>query len=225
MTSIKAIIFDVDDTLYDCSKDMGELRRSVAKAMIASGLNADEDVLYKKMMEIAKTPRLDMFKELRSAFNITNEKIIESAKKTFYSADVQNISPFPDVLETLDSLRSYKLFVVTSGNVKLQERKIEILELKDRFDYIRVVDVDKNEVKKNAFIEILEKFDLKPDEVMCVGDRITSEIKDANELGMVTVRILSGRFKGLEPINPEETPDYNIQKISEIPKILNRLTR
>ncbi len=222
MRKIKAIIFDLDDTLYDCTGTEGkEARKRAVKAMIRAGLNEKESNVINKVIEISNSPKLNMFTELKKTFNIKDEKIIEAGKRAFYSDTLLcDIKPFSETIKTLNDLSDYLLILVTEGDIRLQQKKIDLLGIKNRFDYIRLVDIEKHERKKDVFIDVMKGFDLKPDGVVCVGDRINSEIRTANELGMIAVRMLHGRFKDLKPKHDSERPDYEIKKISELPDIL-----
>lgn len=224
MNRIKAIIFDLDDTLYNCSGTLSKSARvRAAKAMVESGLNVKEDDIYKKSVYVSKSPRLDLFSELKKHFNITDEKIIEAGKKAYNDDQVDEIKLFSDVMKVLELLNSCLIFLVTSGVYARQEKKIEILGLKEKFDEIIIVDSERGEMKRDALIKIMEKFQLKPSEIVCVGDRITSEIKTGNNLGMTTIQIMKGRFKELKPRNIEETPDYKISTISKLPDIVKKI--
>ncbi len=50
---IKAIIFDLDDTLFDCTHTLVDsARKRAAKAMVNEGLNCSEKEAYNKMNEL-----------------------------------------------------------------------------------------------------------------------------------------------------------------------------
>jgi len=55
-----------------------------------------------------------------------------------------------------------------------------------------------NKTKEEYFKEILDEFNLKPKEVLVVGDKIEDEIYFANNLGMYTARVLFGKYKDLK---------------------------
>jgi uncharacterized cofD-like protein len=224
---MKAIIFDLDDTLFDCSgKLVDNARKRAAEAMVKAGLKTAVKDIYKKMVEITKnSPRSDIFDKLFEHFDIKDQEVIQAGINAYNSEDVENIKPFPDVLETLDKLKQqgYKLVLITSGIYNRQKRKVEILGLEDKFDLIIISDIERGPLKQESFVKTMNKFDLKPEEIVSVGDRINSEIKISNEMGMITVQMLHGRFKDLKPKYNPEKPDYKIEKIGEIPGILRRV--
>ena len=68
-------------------------------------------------------------------------------------------------------------------------------------------------------------FKLKPNEMLVIGDRIFSEIKIGNMLGMTTVQMMHGMYSTLVPSKGLETPDFRIQKIEEIEGVLHKLSK
>ena len=56
-----------------------------------------------------------------------------------------------------------------------------------------------------------------------VGDRLDTDIRPANKLGIKTIRTTSSLFKSQEPIDKFELPSYTISNLTEIPKILNMI--
>ena len=61
---------------------------------------------------------------------------------------------------------------------------------------------------------------MKAEETIYVGDRIDKDIKPAKELGMITVRILKGKYKDVED---EGYSDYTIKSLQELIDIVKEL--
>jgi len=153
--------------------------------------------------------------------------LAQVAYAAYNSDEVGDIQPFPDVPPTLAELRSQgiRLLLYTSGVYARQEKKIQALGLRDLFDDISNNDVEMGEHRDDCFLDLLARHHLKPDEVICVGDRIQSEIKSGNSLGMTTVQMLHGRFKNVVPKSDLEEPDYKISRIGELHQILRVINR
>jgi putative hydrolase of the HAD superfamily len=83
-------------------------------------------------------------------------------------------------------------FLVTSGFRRLQDSKIRALDLADSFTAIHIDAIDEpNRLGKKALFEqILATHNLRPDEVLVVGDNEDSEIAAGNQLGMRTIQIV-----------------------------------
>jgi len=54
MTNVKAIVFAIDDVLYDAFLQKSNARLSAVKAMIEVGLPVDVETGYRKLEEIVK---------------------------------------------------------------------------------------------------------------------------------------------------------------------------
>jgi len=215
---IKAIIYDLDDTLYDCSGTLVDAaRKRAANAMIKTGLKLSEKQILEKIEDIEKRygKRINLFDKICEEANV--DKSIGAKGLEAYNADVvEDIKLFPDVLSTLNALKDIKHIIITTGKRTRQELKIQKLGIKDKFDYILINELEDGLSKENCFKLIMEKFSLKPNQIIVVGDRIQSEIKVGNQLKMNTIQLLHGRYKDLIPKNDLEEPDYKIKSISEL---------
>lgn len=229
MPKIKAILFDLDDTLFDCCGSLVEAaRRRAAHAMVEAGLPCSEDEAYQMQLELAEQhgPRYDVFDAMAGHFAMP-ASLAEVALAAYNSGQVSDIEPFPDVPETLAELRAqgYKLLLYTTGVYARQQTKIDVLGIGELFDDILINDYETGHPRDEGFLHLLAAHHLKPEEVVCVGDRIQSEIKTANSLGLFTVQMLHGRFKDLAPKSDLEEPDHKIAAIGELLAILRVLNR
>ena len=74
------------------------------------------------------------------------------------------------------------------------------------------------------FIKALLDSNSSIDNCIMVGDRLDIDILPANELGMKTIRTLDSLYKIQEPMNKKETPLFTIHSLSELPKVLSRIS-
>ena len=227
---IKAIIFDLDDTLFDCTHTLVDsARKRAAKAMVDKGMNCSEKEAYNKMNELIekKGPKINVFDKVAEVYDSHKEEIVNAGINEYnHPEEIEEINLFPKVKKTLSNLReNYKLILVTSGIRKRQEKKIEILGLKNSFDLILIDDISEKLSKEDRFLAAARNFKLKPNEVIVIGDRIFSEIKIGNMLGMTTVQMMHGMYSTLVPTKGLETPDFKIQKIEEIEGVLHKLSK
>ncbi len=117
-----------------------------------------------------------------------------------------------NVLEQLDQKGT--ILGLVSGTNKEEFRLQQLYDF-GIFPYFKYVKFIPHSDKKD-FRPVLENFKLKPEEILIVGDRITSEITEGKKLGMKTCRILRGPEKNYIPSNDFEKPDYTIENISEV---------
>jgi uncharacterized cofD-like protein len=231
MPAIKAIFFDLDDTLFDCSGSLIEnARKRAAGAMVAAGLPLSAEEAYKMQVQLFEQlgPLENVFDRMCEKQQLGKDekkKIVEAAFNAYNSDEVEQIQLFPDVLPTLRKLRKkgIKTALITSGIFERQKKKIELLGLQDKFDLVLIHDVEKDASKEEKFSSALLQLNLKPSEAGVVGDRIYSEIKIANKLGMASIRMLKGRFSSIKPRTDLEEPDFEIKNIAELVPLIEKM--
>lgn len=221
---MKAIIFDLDDTLYDCTGSLLEAsRKRAAKAMVNAGLPCTEEEAYLLQKELSEKhgPYCPVFNEISNKFNMGHE-LVRSALKAYNSNEVTDIQLFPDVVPTLKKLaqEKYKLFLLTTGIYERQYKKIELLNLEPYFDEIIINDQEVGLLMEDSFEAIIRKYSLSPQNVVVVGDRVRGELRIAKSKGMVTVQMLHGRFKNETAYDSSNKPDYKIKRFFQLPTLL-----
>lgn len=121
---------------------------------------------------------------------------------------------YPDTKEILND-QTIKKILVTQGERATQEKKIDTLKIQRYFAEMYVC---QNKVDKlDCFKKILEKYKINnPKKVFVIGDRIDSEIKYGNILGMTTVYLNRGKYAALKPKDEKEIPNFKIQSLEEL---------
>jgi FMN phosphatase YigB (HAD superfamily) len=224
---IRCVIFDLDDTLYDClGQRVRVTHRHAAQAMVEAGLNATADAVYHARMRAFRTdPMLrHIDAEVTRHFAAENpEEISRMAREAYFNCPVGKLTLFPGSLQLLRFLakRGVRNFIVSFGEPKIQRAKIKVLSLDREPSIEKIYYADRGNVltKEAAFRKIQKRTCLTPGEMLVVGDRPAREIRAGRELGMHTVRLRHGEFKSQMPIGPEEEPDYVIGNISEVRKL------
>ncbi|MHC4267239.1 MAG: uridine diphosphate-N-acetylglucosamine-binding protein YvcK [Planctomycetota bacterium] len=224
---MKAIIFDLDDTLYDCTGSLLEAsRKRAAKAMVSAGLPCTEEEAYLMQKELSEKhgPYYPVFNEISNMFNKDNE-FVNTVLKAYNSNEVTDIKLFPDVIPTLKKLaqEQYKLFLLTTGIHERQYKKIELLNLKPYFDEIIINDQEVGLLMEDCFEAIVRKHSLNPQNIVVVGDRLREELRIAKSMGMVAVQMLHGRFKVEATYSRSDRsnkPDYKIKRFFQLPTLL-----
>ena len=222
---IKAFIIDLDDTLYDCSNTLVVRgRRQVAKT-IAGLLNCTEEKAYLLQQELEEKygTKANIYEKLATLHNLP-QTYAKELLEDFVRVEISDIELFPDVTDTLQKLKSqgYKLFLVTSGDNRIQTKKIEVLGLHSGyFDEIMITDRELGHTKRSCFKQIMQKYTLKPEEIVCVGDKCDDELLTGKTLGMVTVMFEHGRHYNayLKEAHKQVKPDYSIKHIRELQEL------
>jgi putative hydrolase of the HAD superfamily len=224
---IKAIFFDIDNTLYDSTLQVELARRNAVKAMIEAGLDLEEDNALeelKKIVEEYGSNYNQHFNRLLERFNYKeNPRIIAAGVVAYHNTKLAYLNPFPDTIPTLLTLRDvgYKLGVITDGKAIKQWEKIIRLGIQHFFHSVTVSEtVGEEKPSPKIFQRAVEELNCKVNESVMVGDRLDKDILGANKAGMVSVQIVRGKYKNEKPKNPEEEPDYLISNLGEILNII-----
>ncbi|HEY4678690.1 MAG TPA: HAD family hydrolase [Candidatus Angelobacter sp.] len=224
---IRCVIFDLDDTLYDClGQRLRVTHRYAAQAMVDAGLKADAETVYRARMRAFRTdPMLrHIDADVTRHFGAENpEEISRIAREAYFNCPVGKLTLFPGSLPLLRFLakRGVRNFIVSFGEPKIQHAKVKALGLHHEPSVEKIYFADRNNVltKEAAFRKIQKRTRLTPAEILVVGDRPAREIRAGKELGMHTVRLRHGEFKSQRPIGPEEEPDYVVREISKVRKL------
>ncbi len=184
---IRAIIFDLDNCLAAANEVGDHLLAPVFEAVrAANGGTLDDASLSRAFADCWKHP-LDWVAD-KHGFS---PEMRAAGWRAYAAVEVQEpMHGYGDlaVLAELPVMR----FLVTSGFARLQQSKIDALDL-DRLCtavYIDAVDDPERLGKQGLFELILRTHRLRPAQVLVVGDNADSEIAAGNRLGMPTVQIL-----------------------------------
>ena len=213
---IKALILDLDN----CLAAANEVGEDVFKPAFEAMRNANHGTLTDEQLaeafeEIWRRPldfvalKFGFSQEMLAAgWNAFSQTVIETPMKGYGDLAVLQELPF-------------QLYLVTSGFRGLQESKVKALQIADLFRGIEIdaIDEDDRKGKQGVFASILERKELKPEEVIVVGDNPDSEIEAGNRLGIRTVQILR---PGVLRAN---NATFYIETFHELKTLLEKLNR
>ena len=176
----KALILDLDNTIYPVSS-IGETLFAPLFELIEKDKHVSDRIDEIKN-EVMRRPFQTVAKEFNFSEELTN-KGIEILKGISYKGKIE---PFEDY-KIIRELPIDK-FLVTAGFTKMQQSKVDSMQLQRDFKEIHIIDsTTTKKVKKDYFIEIVERNRYNKSEVMIIGDDLHSEIKAAQELAIDAV--------------------------------------
>jgi putative hydrolase of the HAD superfamily len=199
--TIKAVLFDLDDTLIDF---VGFKRRAVfaaARAMVSAGLRADSKELAGRMLKFYYSYGIesdDAFTQfLEKEYGKAEPKFVAAAVNAYLKEKYVNLKPFPGVEETLKKLKKcgLKLAVVSDG-VRLKAwMRLNAAGLDKYFDtVVTYEDTGKKKPAKEPFLKACKKLKVKPKECLMVGDWAERDIEGAKALEMRAQLVKHGNF-------------------------------
>lgn len=219
--AVTTIAFDLDDTLLDTSGLLVPAASQQAfSILISNGLKLSLAECEKQRLNLIKTiSHKDLFRHLANNHGTEKTQLaVPLAIRAFYEPEIPEklplISNAESVLKTLAP--KYHLYIVTAGFETGQKNKIKSLNIEKYFKKVFVVNSLNGDRKLAAFKEILKLENIQPQNLLCVGNSLSSEMKDAKELGAVSCYFEFGEERGQIPTNPALKPDYHIQQIEQL---------
>jgi putative hydrolase of the HAD superfamily len=219
---IKVIIFDLDDTLYEDRTFVKSGFEAVSK-YVKKNFGINKKGFFKVLLDIFKKEgRGHVFDIALQKNNLYNKKLVDKLVKV-YRSHKPNIKLYPGVKKLLKSLKKrYKLALITDGLGYVQRNKVKALNIEKYFNLIIYTD-DRGQKKSKphpySFKKVLNHFEIKPKEAICIGDDPHKDFIGAKKLGIKTVRVLQGRYKNIQ-VKRKFEADYNVSKITKIKSLL-----
>lgn len=216
---IRAILFDLDDTLYDEMQFVKGGFKAVS-SYISKNNNIDQNAVYPLLLDVLeKHGRGHTFDIALKKLGLYSEKLIPKLVEV-YRTHKPNLSLYPEVRAVFSALRKqgYKLGLITDGNIEVQRNKVEALKLKDFFDCMIFSDeygIEKQKPNHFPYQKAVEELKVSASETIYVGDNPYKDFVNAKKLGMYTVRILRGQYKSIR-LGEEYEADAQIRSLEEI---------
>ena len=122
--------------------------------------------------------------------------------------------------ENLDYLRDkYDMVLLTQGRPDAQQKKIKSLGIGNYFKKQYFADPSVNETKAQYFQKILDDSGLPAENIISIGNRRYTDIREAKKLGMNTCLFHYGEHADEKVSQNEDVPDFTVINHKElIPK-------
>jgi putative hydrolase of the HAD superfamily len=222
---IKAVIFDLDNTLVDFMKMKRRAIEEAIPAMVDAGLEITPDVANKIIDEIYKEQGIEyqqVFDEFLSrVLNRVDNKILAAGIVAYRRAREASLIPYPHVYSTLYQLLKIgiKMGILSDAPSKEAWLRLAYLNFHNIVDGV-VTFEDTGERKPNSapFNLILKKLNVNADEALMVGDWADRDVIGAAKVGMKTAFARYG-----DTFNTEShTADYELADISQLIDIIKK---
>lgn len=230
--TLKTIFFDLDDTLHD---HMQPFFKSVQTVFPTFDKGTSIQTVYKKFREVSdelwpiycqgeidiqdmRTERIT--RTLHSFQFPISLKDAEQFQQTYEEA-LNHLQLFPDVLNVILYLieKNYQLGIITNGPTEHQNKKIELLGLKQFIskEFIFVSDeVGVAKPDSAIFQYACDKTDISPEETLYIGDTWENDVVGPIEAGWQSIWF--NHRRRIRMTNHE--PFSEIQRLIELRTIL-----
>lgn len=224
---VKAVLFDLDDTLYLEWEFIRGGFLAVAAELEKRGVGSAHKIYELFEMIHFNEGREYVFDKAASRLGFPNAWIPQLVE--IYRMHNPTIEVLPDVLLAFPHLRErYLLGCVTDGIAAVQKRKLFALGLSPLFDSIIVTDLlGRKHWKPDPlpFMVCCHELGITSDEAIYVGDNPQRDIVGAHNANMIAARIKRPQtwFYDYEPQCSEEEPDFVAKDLTELIHLLRNL--
>ena len=227
---IRAIVFDLDDTLLDTYGSLlPAANREAAEALVAAGLDAPLDVVERLRWRARTKVGVDgVDRWVCDELGFPCSHCADAGKAAFFQRARrlrrEQLRPTPGARALLRRLRhAYALYLLTWGDPRTQRSKVRMMGIERSFDEVVVVDNQRHSDKQEVLRALLWRHRLDPAEVLVVGDSWRQEILAGIRLGARTCWV-SKRHGGRPPWPPASI-DAVVDDVRDLDRILRRLER
>ncbi|MBU0742250.1 HAD-IA family hydrolase [bacterium] len=203
--AIKAVIFDLDNTLTDFMKAKSMAIHAAADAMIDAGLSLKTQQVYDRIFaiydEVGIEHQLVFNRFLEDETGGVDDRVLAAAVVAYRRAREAHLVPYPHVRPTLLALLKggYKLAVVSDAPRFEAWLRLCYLRLLHVFDVVLTHD-DTGHTKPSPvpFQMALERLGVTPRETVMIGDWPERDIVGGLDAGLHTVYARYGDTYGLK---------------------------
>ena len=226
LKDIKAIVFDADDTLWDCQSHFEAVELRYCQ-LLTEWCDAEEAATALFNTERGNMPLLGYGSKaftisvIESALQMSKGKISQASLEELIQMGKQLLlmpcTPLPGVIETLSKLQGYKLVLLTKGELQEQENKIKRSGLEHYFSHIEIVS-NKDE---STFRQLSDKLGIAAERMLSVGNSFKSDIAPALSVGYHAIHIPFHVVWELEQTDEFEHEKLRrIERFEEIERIM-----
>jgi putative hydrolase of the HAD superfamily len=222
---IKAVIFDLDNTLIDFISMKKAASAAAANAMIEAGLQDAREALSERLFTFYLEQGIesdDAFEEyLKQEYKAVDYRILASAVNAYLKEKYLHLKPYPGVVETLQELKrqGFKLGVVSDGLRLKAWMRLNEAGLDSYFDaVVTYEDTGKQKPAKEPFLRICDELGVVPEECLMVGDWPERDVQGGRSVGMKTCLATYGQ------VRPGKA-DYQIESFANLIAVVDRCNK
>ncbi len=231
--SLRAVFFDIDDTLYSSTRFAWRAREQAVAAMVRAGLRADPARALAELQEVVAEfgsnddrhyNRLLQRLGPDASAGVNPALIVMAGVIAYHETKWRELSITPDASRLLEDLSEagVRLGVITAGLTMKQAEKVLRLGLNRWLDPGLVLITDQEGIAKTnpkLYRRAAARAGLEPGSTMHIGDHPLHDVDSAKKAGMVAVLHQgSGKYTGL---TGGLEPDHRIADFDELRPVLS----
>jgi len=226
--SIKAVVFDLDHTLFDRYATLRVLAPVIAEYFRA-GLRREvtPEQLAQVMIEADRQWVQLGWEVMYEAICHQDIFLIPPSLEGFQGLVFQQFHtaavPYPYVRGILEQLRrnGYRTGLITNGDGFLQRSKLRLLGLEDCFDYVLITgDYGTAKPDISVFYHMADCLDCRTNEMLYAGDHPVNDVDASRRAGCISVWI---RTQGNWCFPEVERARYELDSVEQIPDLVRKI--
>lgn len=188
--AIKAVFFDIDDTLFPSKAFAARARRAAVAAMVKEGAGIPEHLLYSELESAIKKYGSNYpghFNKVLRKLKVANWARYSAAGILAYHSEKEKLALFPGARSAISRLKreGIRVYAASEGVPVKQWDKLIRLGVSNLFDGVFV----SRRKNKSFFLRALSRAGAAPTESVMVGDKLEKDVKPALAAGMAAVLI------------------------------------
>ncbi|MCP4584246.1 MAG: HAD family hydrolase [candidate division Zixibacteria bacterium] len=231
LTKIKAILFDIDDTLFDRNIAQSQMLELFKREYVDIFSDIDEHMINTAFLEADRysteaffaTGLVDSVRIKRFEIFLAMLGIEQEHARSMLNLYLDNYAKVDAEMEGAKAVlkklaEKYQLGVISNGLAKAQYQKLDSIGIKNIFESITISEeVGLQKPDPRIFWKAGSGLDRKPEECLYVGNSYNIDILGAIAAGMASCWFNPG---GNRPVEQERKPDYEISSLRDILKTI-----
>lgn len=218
---VKAVVFDLDDTLYMENEFVEYGLKNAANVA-----ETDYDIVNanEKIRSLYQESKANVFDRLVNAEKIKDKEMaVARLVKAYRNCEPKSLRCNPGVLDLLKTLKKKEMHmgIITDGFADVQKSKIKALGIQEYIDEIVITDelggVQCRKPNPIGFEKMLKMLDVKPQEMVYIGDNPNKDFAIKKYLPIITARVdvPNGIYRNSEYLYGIK-PDIIVKQIGDI---------
>jgi HAD superfamily hydrolase (TIGR01509 family) len=232
MTDLKAILFDLDDTLFDRQRAQLMVLDVIAREFSDVFAGVDRQAMVDAFLESDRITLLELYGDIPMVKNVRirraqvfldllglDEAYADAIAELYVAAYPRSNAPIDGAVAVVEALApKFQLGIVSNGAPDVQYRKLETLGLRQWFECIVLSEeLGIRKPDPRIFWHATGLLGREPEECLCVGNSYAADIVGGKKAG---VRVCWFNPGGLRPAQVGVESDYEIRTLDEILEIL-----
>lgn len=222
MSENRAVVFDLDDTLYPVRSFWLSGFAAVADA-VAHDVGVPPEGVVRTLRRASRVAKGRELQQLCDRFDLPASdaaKLLEIVRR--HTPRIRLPRATVRILATLRP--RWRLGVLTNGLPAVQRRKVAALGLAGLVDSIVFANEcgdGSGKPDRAAFLTILDRLGTPPERSVFVGDNLETDMAGARRVGMPTILVAPGGRRSRDELGIE--PDAQVKGLLSVPGIAARL--